>query len=157
MLHTLDPHVLQVKYPSILNKKNRDHGSKIVLGKGQRDGRPKAQSSRVQLSLTLWSVARQALLSMGFSRQQYWSGLPFPSPGALPNPGIAPRFCALQTFFTIWASGKSTVIHTKDFPDAASGKEPTCTRCKRRDSGSIPGSGISLGRGHSNPLQYSCL
>ena len=36
-LHTLDPHVLQVKYPSILNKKNRDHGSKIVLGKGKRE------------------------------------------------------------------------------------------------------------------------
>ena len=37
MLHTLDPHVLQVKYPSILNKKNRDHGSKIGLGKRKRE------------------------------------------------------------------------------------------------------------------------
>ena len=35
-----------------------------------------------------WSVARQASLSVGFPRQEYWSGLPFPSPGDLPNPGI---------------------------------------------------------------------
>ena len=43
-----------------------------------------------------WAVACQAPLSMGFSRQQYWSGLPFPSPGDLPNPGIKPRSPALQ-------------------------------------------------------------
>ena len=40
--------------------------------------------------MTLWTVARQAPLSMGFSRQEYWSGLPFPSPADLPNPGIKP-------------------------------------------------------------------
>ena len=43
-----------------------------------------------------WTVARQAPLSMGFSRQEYWSGLPFPSPGDLPNPGIKPKSPALQ-------------------------------------------------------------
>ena len=37
-----------------------------------------------------WTVAHQAPLSMGFSRQEYWSGLPFPSPGDLPDPGIKP-------------------------------------------------------------------
>ena len=37
-----------------------------------------------------WTVAHQAPLSMGFSRQEYWSGLPFPSPGDLPNPGMEP-------------------------------------------------------------------
>ena len=42
-------------------------------------------------------VAYQAPRSMGFSRQEYWSGLPFPSPGDLPNPGIEPRSPALQT------------------------------------------------------------
>ena len=42
-------------------------------------------------SVTLWSVARQAPLAMGFSRQEYWSGLPFPLPGHLPNPGIEPE------------------------------------------------------------------
>ena len=47
--------------------------------------------SHVQLVATLWTIARQASLSMGFSRQKYWSGLPFPSPGDLPNPGIEPE------------------------------------------------------------------
>ena len=46
--------------------------------------------------MTPWNVGHQALLSMGFSRQEYWSGLPFPSPGDLPNPGIEPRSLALQ-------------------------------------------------------------
>ena len=46
--------------------------------------------SRVQLFVTLWAAALQAPLSMGFSRQAYWSGLPFPSPGDLPDPGTKP-------------------------------------------------------------------
>ena len=46
--------------------------------------------------VTLWTVACQASLSMGFSRQEYWSGLPFSSPGDLPNPGIKPGSPALQ-------------------------------------------------------------
>ena len=52
--------------------------------------------SRVQLFETLLTVARQAPPSMGFSRQEYWSGLPFPSPGDLPNPGIEPGCPAWQ-------------------------------------------------------------
>ena len=52
--------------------------------------------SRVRLFATLWSVAYQAPPSLGFSRQEYWSGLPFPSPGDLPNPGIKPGFPVLQ-------------------------------------------------------------
>ena len=47
--------------------------------------------SHVRLFVTRWTVAYQASPSMGFSRQEYWSGLPFPSPGDLPNPGIKPR------------------------------------------------------------------
>ena len=46
--------------------------------------------------MTLWTVVHQAPLSMGFSRQEYLSGLPLPSPGDLPNPGIEPRSPALQ-------------------------------------------------------------
>ena len=52
--------------------------------------------SRVQLFATPWTVAYQAPLSMGFSRQECWSGLPFPSPGDLPDPGIEPGSPALQ-------------------------------------------------------------
>ena len=52
--------------------------------------------SHVQLFVTPWTVAHQAPLSLGFSRQEYWSGMPFPSPGYLPNPGIESRSPALQ-------------------------------------------------------------
>ena len=52
--------------------------------------------SCVRLFVTLWTVAYQAPPSMGFSRQEYWSGLPFPSPGDLPDPGIEPRSPALE-------------------------------------------------------------
>ena len=52
--------------------------------------------SRVRLFVTPWTVACQAPPSMGFSRQEYWSGVPFPSPGDLPNPGIKPRSPRLQ-------------------------------------------------------------
>ena len=52
--------------------------------------------SHVQTFATLWTVAHQAPLSMGFSRQEYWSGLPFPSPGDLPDMGIKPASSALQ-------------------------------------------------------------
>ena len=52
--------------------------------------------SHVRLFATLWTIAHEAPLSMGFSRQEYWSGLPFPSPGDLPDPGIEPRSPALQ-------------------------------------------------------------
>ena len=51
--------------------------------------------SRVWLFATPWTVAHQAPPSMGFSRQDHWSGLPFPSPGDLPDPGIEPRSPAL--------------------------------------------------------------
>ena len=54
-----------------------------------------AQSlSCVQLSVTPWTVDHQALLSREFSKQEYWNGLPFPTPGALPDPGIEPTSLA---------------------------------------------------------------
>ena len=52
--------------------------------------------SRVRLFVTPWTVAQQAPPPMGFSRQEYWRGLPFPSPGDLPDPRIKPRSHALQ-------------------------------------------------------------
>ena len=66
---------------------------------------------------TPWTVACQAPLSMRFSRQEYWSGLPFPSPGDLPDPGIKPRSPALQAdSFPIELQGKLT------FPTELQGK-----------------------------------
>ena len=66
--------------------------------------------SRVQLFATPWTVAHKAPLSMEFSRQEYWSGLPFPSPGNLPDPGIKPMSLASHAlvggFFTTEPPGK---------------------------------------------------
>ena len=57
--------------------------------------------------MTPWTVVHQVPLSMGFPRQEYWSGLPFPSPGDLPDPGIKPRSPALAGgFFTTEPPGK---------------------------------------------------
>ena len=65
--------------------------------------------SRVRLFATPWTVAHQAPLSMGFSRQEYWSGLPFISPGDLPDPRIKPRSPALQAdTLTSEPSGRSS-------------------------------------------------
>ena len=63
--------------------------------------------SHVRLFATLWMVTHQASLSMDFSRQEYWSGEPFPSPGDLPDPGMKPLFLTLAgRFFTTEPPGK---------------------------------------------------
>ena len=50
----------------------------------------------LRLFVTLWIIVHQAPLSMGFSRQEYWSGLPFPPPGSLPDPGCVEAACRLS-------------------------------------------------------------
>ena len=76
-----------------------------------------AQSCR--LFATLWTVAYQAPPYMGFSRQEFWSRVPFPSPGDLLDPGIEPRSPTLQTrCITIWASREASFdIYYKYFPN----------------------------------------
>ena len=116
--------------------------------------------SRVLLFATPWTVAYQAPLSMEFSRQEYWSGLPFPTPGDLPDPGIEPRSPALQEdVLPSELPGKPYVmlLHTimlKGFPGGSNYKE--CA-CNAGDPGLIPRSRRFPGEGSSNPLQYSCL
>ena len=62
-------------------------------------------------SVTPWTVARQAPLSMGFPRQEHWSGWPFPPPVDLPDPGTEPSSPALASeFFTTEPPGESTII-----------------------------------------------
>ena len=74
--------------------------------------------SRVRLFATPWTVAHQAPPSMGFSRQEYWSELPFPSPADLPNPGIEPRSPALQVdALTSEAPGKPLTSGTDTILD----------------------------------------
>ena len=75
--------------------------------------------SHVRLFATPWTVTYQAPLSMGFSRQEYWSGLPFPSSGDLPNPGIESRSPALQ--------GDSSLSEPPGKPPVIDKKLPNCT------------------------------
>ena len=65
--------------------------------------------SRIRLFVTPWTAAHQALLSMGFSRQEYWSGLLCPPPGDLPSPGIEPMSPVTGGVFT--TSAYTPVIH----------------------------------------------
>ena len=62
--------------------------------------------SVVSNSVTLWTVARQVPLSMGFPMQEYWSGLPFPPLGNLPDPGIKSVSCIASGFFSAEPLGK---------------------------------------------------
>ena len=65
--------------------------------------------SRVQIFVTIRTAAHQAYLSMGFSRQEYWSGLPCSPPGDCPGPGVDPVSCiAGRIFFTIWATREAS-------------------------------------------------
>ena len=96
-----------------------------------------AQSlSCVRVFAMPWTVAHKAPLSMGFSRQEYWSGLPCPPPGGLPNPGIEP---------------KSPPLQAVSLPSEPPGKESPCE-----------GTGVLLirpgtGSLRSRPVQSSCL
>ena len=72
--------------------------------------------SHVQLFATPWTVAQQVPLTIEFSRQEYYSGFPFPSPGALPNPGIKPTSPArVRGLTTSWATRETPFIDTGIF------------------------------------------
>ena len=80
-------------------------------GKESLERKKESPLSRVRLFVTPWTVAYQALPSMGFSRQKYWSGLPFPSPGDLPDPGSEPGSPALEAdALTSEPPGKPNII-----------------------------------------------
>ena len=95
--------------------------------------------------VTLRTVALQAPLSRGFFKQEYWSGLPCPPPGDLPNPGIQPASLMSPSF-----AGKFFITD----PLVAQSEE---SACNAGDLGSIPGLGRSPGGGNGYPFQYSCL
>ena len=121
------------------------------------------------------TVACQAPLSMGFPRQEYWSRLPFPSPGDLPDPGIKPLSPALAGgFFITEPPGKPAKIdygniksivkdsylfinYLKGSPGDTVVKNPPANAGDTTDVCSIPGSGRCSKERHGNPIQYSCL
>ena len=94
--------------------------------------------SHVRLFATSWTVAYQAPLSMEFSRQEYWSGLPVPSPQNIPNPGIKPRSSTLQAdSLPSEPPGKPMCIH-----ESQSEVTQSCpTLCDLMDC-SLPGSSV---------------
>ena len=99
------------------------------------------------VSVTPWTAARQAPPSMEFSRQEYWSGLPFPSPGDLPDPGMEPRSPALQVdSLPSEPLGKphSFIVKGK----VGRGRRPSLSFLHRRHA-SITSSSSRLGRGIS--------
>ena len=132
----------------------------------------------------LWTLARQAPLFMGFSRREYWSGLPCPPPGDLLNPGIEPtshvscigrwvlyhkasliqlvknhRQCRRPQFNSWvgkihWRMDRLPTPVFLGFPCGSAGKESACTV---GELGLIPGLGRSLREGKDYPLQYSGL
>ena len=97
---------------------------------------------------------------MGFSRQEYWSGLPCPPPGDLPNPGIKPTSLMSPAlagrFFTPYTTWEDPILPAEysylGSPGSSAVKE---SACNERDLGSIPGSGRSAGEGIGYTLQYS--
>ena len=117
-----------------------------------------------------WTVAHQAPLSMELSRQEYWSGLPFPSPGDFSDPGIEVMSLASPAlaggFLTTEPPGKLTYtcnsslfvymfLYIYMLPWWLSSKRSACSA---GDVGpAISGSGRSPGERNGNPLQYSCL
>ena len=108
--------------------------------------------SGVWLFATPRTVACQAPLSMGFSRQEHWSGMPCPPPGDLPNPEIEPTSptspALADRFFTISVTWEVPNWILKGFKY----KQPACNS---GDPSSIPGSGRSAEEGIGYPLQYS--
>ena len=113
--------------------------------------------------VTPWTVDHQAPLSMGFLKQEYWRGLPFLSPGDLPDPGIELASPALASkFFASELLGKPTSNYTSigkkkkkvtvGFPNSSAGKESSCNA---GGASSIPESGRSAGEEIGYPIQHS--
>ena len=106
--------------------------------------------------VTPWTVASQAPPSMGFPRQEYWSGLSFPSPEDLTDPGIKLLSPALAlNHLGSWVLISLTYWQQRGLPRGYSGKVSAC-QC-RRHKHKWRGWGRSHGVGNGNPLQYSCL
>ena len=103
--------------------------------------------SCVQLFATPWTIAHQASQTIGFSRQEYWSRLPFPSPRDLTDPGIEPGSSALQADSLPKGPYSQSYGFSNDFPGGSDGK---ASAYNAGDPGSIPGLGRSIKTGVLN-------
>ena len=87
---------------------------------------------------------------MGFSRQEYWSGLPFPPPGDLPDQGSNPCLVSPTLAGEFFRTSATWEVFW-------GGSDSKASACNAGDPGSTPGLGRSPGEGNGTPLQYSCL
>ena len=110
--------------------------------------------SRVRLSATPWTAAHQAPPSMGFSRQEYWSGVPLPSLRESIEKGKKPDFWSQNILALELSFLCICALSPLGFPGGSDGKE---SACNTEDWDSIPGLGISPGEGNGYRLQYFCL
>ena len=101
--------------------------------------------------MSSWIVSHQAPLSIGFCWQGYWSGLPFPPPGDLPDPRI--KLTSLMSH----ALASGFLPLAKGFLGGSASKESTYNSGAAGDVGSIPGLGRSPGVGNGKPFQYFFL
>ena len=85
--------------------------------------------SPVRFFVTQWTIARQALLSMGLSKQEYWSGFPFPPPGDLPDPGIEPGSHVSPGSLPLAPPGKPLLTPTLQISKGSQENEPCSTTC----------------------------
>ena len=106
--------------------------------------------SHVWLSATLWSVACQAPLSIWFPRQEYWSGLPFPSPGDLPNPGMETASCRSP-------AEKALAPHSSPLAWKVPWMEEPMGSRRVGHNWATSFSLSCIGEGNGNPLQCFCL
>ena len=109
--------------------------------------------------VTPWTVAYQAPQSMEFSRQKYWSGLPFPSPGDLPNPGIEPRSPTLQanalpSELPAKPHGLYTTLNPKPNPNPNSPSQNTGVGNLSLLQGIFPTQGSNPGLLHCKQILY---
>ena len=104
------------RYMYVSNFSKLENRIKDIAGNWSTSGGGLVTKSRPTLA-TPWTVALQATLLMGFPRQEYWSGMPFPSAGVLPNPGIETEFLALQADYLLtelWAKDKYRQIRDEE-------------------------------------------
>ena len=111
---------------------------------------PLSHVSHVRLFVTPWTVAYQTPPSMGFPKQEYWSGVPLPSPETSGDHGI--KTFTFERYYNASLIWCPSII--KGFPGGSGRKE---SACNAGAPGSIPESGRSPREGTGNPLQYSCL
>ena len=110
-------------------------------------------------SATPWTVAHQFPPSTEFSRQEYWSGLPFPSPGDLPNPGIKPRYPALwaDALLSEPPGNPEFQGQVQTVANQGKGEDAETREGQSRNNGAALGAGLSCPSRDHKTISLSCF